>query len=128
MGNILYIRVSASTYNEDDVKKHFPLLHKLAWRDDDRYIPASQRYGVLELIATVQDVLDFAQIDIEVKNFLMADWKTLCEMKKELEQYVLEWKPHKASELTYTIEEKLAEIEKNLQADKYIKTKILKGE
>ncbi len=128
MGNILYIRASASTYNEDDVKKHFPLLHSLAWRENDAYIPAAQRYGLLELIATVKDVLEFTKIDEELKALLWDEWQVLCEMKKELEQCVLDWNLHKANEITYILEEKLAELEKILQAEKNIKNKILKGE
>ncbi len=128
MGNILYIRLNASTYNEEDVKKFFPCLHALAWHKDDKYIRASQSYGVLELISSLQDVLEFGNIKEEIKSIIADDWLVLCEMKKELEQDVLNWEPHKANELTYKIEEMLKAVEKNLQENKERKKLILKGE
>ncbi len=128
MGNILYVRVSASTFKEEDVKKYYPCLHALAWNKEDKYIPASQRYGLLELIATIKDVLDFTPLDAEIKGIIEKDWPLIVDAKEELNQEILDWQAHKANELTFKIEEMLTQVEKNLQADKKIKQNILKGE
>lgn len=112
MGKFLFVRVSVSTYDENEVKKNFPSLSNLAWSENDMYIPASQRFGILELIQSLSDSLEFAQWTNEKKEILENGIKTLFDLKQKLEKDVLEWKPQEANEITFLIEEELTELEK----------------
>ncbi len=118
MGKILLIRVNAVTHNEDDVKKYYPSLFNLAWNEKDKYIPASQRYGVLELITTLNESLQYANWSEETKELLQIDISHLAELKDNLQKLILDWKPAEANTLSFTIEEMLESLESKVKAGK----------
>ncbi len=111
MGKILTIRVSVTTYDEQDVIKAFPHLCALAWHKDDKHIPASQVYGVLELIESLHQALQFAPWTEEAKNILGNDIKKIYLKKEELDNLILTRQIKEADALIYTIEESLQELE-----------------
>ncbi len=112
MGKFLFIRVSVLDYDAKETKKNFPHLSQLAWSDDDKYIPASQSFGLLSLITSLSESLEFAKWTDEQKKLLADDIKELVALKGQVEKDVLDWKPQDANKLTFTIEEKLEELEK----------------
>ena len=115
MGNILYVRLTVNTFDEKEVKKNFPSLYGLAWNEKDRYIPASQKFGLLELIDSLKDALDYADwIETDTKEIIYDDVLSLVQMKKDLQELILEWKVKEAHDLTYAIEDLFYSIEKKL--------------
>lgn len=118
MGNILLVKVTATTFDEKEVKKRYPKLSALVWNEKDKYIPASQYYGILDLITSLEQSLQYASWEEEVKSLLSSPIQELSKMKKELDKLILDWKPKEANPLTYSIEEKLDELEKIIKSEK----------
>ncbi len=112
MGKVLQVRVWASTYDEDEVRGAWPLLHKLAWPDDNAVYVAKK--GVLELIDTLVDAHRFADWSADVKALTADGLATLASLRRELDEALAEWNPTRANRLTDQIEDALTAIEKVL--------------
>ncbi len=118
MGKILTIRISLNTYDENDLIKFYPTLYTLAWPKDDKHIPRSQIFGVVELIDTLEQASQFANWTDEIKISLNQEIKKIFLLKEKLLKLILARQINEADALTYTIEESLQELE--------IKAKLLK--
>ncbi|GFM33447.1 hypothetical protein LN040_00465 [Desulfovibrio subterraneus] len=112
MGKVLQVRVWATTYDEDDVLREWPRLHRLAWPDDDAVYVAKQ--GVVELIDTLVDAHRFADWSDEVKELTGERLQQLAGLRKELDEALADWDPARANKLTDAIEDALSGLEKVL--------------
>ncbi len=117
MGDILLIRVSVSTYDESDVKKRYPLLSRMVWPVQDKFIPAAQQFGLLELITTLSESLEFAKWSDKTKDLLRPHVLELVDRQKKLNEYILSWQPKEANALSFEIEENLDRIEKLIKTE-----------
>ncbi len=118
MGKILVVRVSASTYDDADVKKRYPLLYQFAWPVNDDYIPAAQRFGIMELITTLDEAIDFADWPQNVKTVLAPFIEEISHLQKTMQELILAWQPKEADAISYQIEEKLDELEAYIKKEK----------
>ena len=59
MGRILQIRVSAWTYDEEEVLQAWPKLCALVWSQLDQWGPAGMKRGVTELAGYLPDALRY---------------------------------------------------------------------
>ncbi len=121
MGKLLYIRVNASTYDETKVRKEFPTLCELVWNEKDSYIPAAQFFGVLELIATLHEALEYANFPQELVNLLKNEVQELVILKENLSKAITSWEVREADKITYDIEEKLQVLEAKANKEKILK-------
>jgi len=112
MARLLQIRVTARTYNPEDLERTLPRLSALAWpqRPEVAGPPREQR-GVLELVETLHDRLRFAIDDAEVKKNLGPGMDEAARLKTVLEAALGDWKPGEAQRLAQQLEDKLAELE-----------------
>lgn len=109
MGRVLQVRVWATTYDEDDVQKAWPRLHKLAWPDNNAVYVAKQ--GVLEMIDTLVDAHRFADWSADVKARTDEGLQKVARLKLQLEQALADWDPALANRLTDQMEDELSGIE-----------------
>ncbi len=121
MGKLLYIQINASTYDEKKVRKTLPILCEIAWSEKDKYIPASQSFGIIELITTLNEALEFANLAQEVVELLVDDVALLMEEKARLSKAIISREVHEADAITYSIEEKLIELENKAKSKKILK-------
>ncbi|UZP67864.1 hypothetical protein N1030_02495 [Desulfovibrio mangrovi] len=112
MGKVLQVRVWATTYDEDDVLREWPRLHRLAWPEEDSVYVAKQ--GVLELIDTLVDAHRFADWSAEVKDVTAEGLQRLDKLRQELDAALADWDPARANKLTDQMEDVLTGIEKVL--------------
>lgn len=110
MGRVLQVRVSASTYNPDDVRKNWPRCHARAWPQGEPVFEPHQ--GVLQLIDALEDALRLADWDDYVRDLVSEPVAKLAAMKDELEEALAEWDPRRANRLTDDIEDLLSVLEK----------------
>ncbi len=118
MGDLLVVRVNATTFEDDAVKKRYPSLHKLAWPEHDNYIPASQRFGIIELIKTLEEAVEYALWSDKTKNLLSPLIGEISSLQKIFQKHILSWEPKEANTLSFQIEEKLDELEKLVNKEK----------
>lgn len=108
MGKLLQIRVSAWTYNEDDVKETWEGLSALAWRQPAR--PGEKR-GVLELATALENGLAFAEWPKDVADRLRPGIARIGEIRIRLEQALADWNPREANRLSDVLEDELSLLE-----------------
>ncbi len=120
MGNLLVVRVSSTTFDESDVKKRYPLLFNLAWPENDSHIPASQRFGIIELIITLQEALEYALWKDETKHLLQDFIDEISSLQKIFQKHILSWEPKEANTLSFQIEEKLDLLEAFVKKEKIL--------
>lgn len=111
MGDVLQIRVSASTYDERDVTRRWPRATTLAWGDRE---PVGPR-GVLELVETLADVIEFADVPFtdDAARSNVSDALALTTRKKQqLEAHLADWQASEANAASYALEEALDDVEK----------------
>ncbi len=110
MGKILQIRVSAGTYNADDVYKAWPRLSKLAW-GDKRYAE-NQSVGVRELGEKLEDLWKFgSEWSDDTKNIIGKAVPNLQELESRLESALADRQADKADKISHEIEDALDELE-----------------
>ncbi len=107
MGKILQIRVSASTFNPDQVPKRWPSLYKLAWADQ----PPGPERGVMELAATLADKQRLGMLPQDAA-FLKPDIERAEALAQSLEAALGDWQAAKANEISDRLEDHLDELEK----------------
>ncbi len=117
MGDLLIVRVNATTFEEKGLKKRYPLLTKLAWPPSDSFIPAHQQYGVAELITTLDEAMQYADWNLSTKKLLADSIEKVVRLLKEFQGHILSWEPKEANTLSFTIEEALDEMEKLLDKE-----------
>lgn len=115
MGHVLQVRVYAYTYDEDDVRKAWPKLWKLAFEE---HVPGflHEQKGVLELIRALDEVVRYhAQTLADpVRRYLETDLPTLNARVETLAECLADWRPREANAATDAIEDGLGELEKKL--------------
>ena len=112
MGRILQIRVSAWTYDEDEVLQAWPKLCALVWSQLDQWGPAGMKRGVTELAGYLPDTLRFSDLPEEVKKALRPGAKKVADILEEMRKALADWDPRKANTLSDALEEALFELEK----------------
>ena len=112
MGRILQIRVSAWTYDEDEVLQAWPKLCALVWSQLDSWGPANMKHGVTELAGYLPDALRFSDLPEDVKKSLRPGVQKVADVLEEMRQALADWDPRKANRLSDSLEEALFELEK----------------
>lgn len=127
MGNILQIRVMAYTFRPEDVVKAWPKLSMLAFGSEyvqeaeNNNLPLNplMQEGVLKLIDTLyQGVTYGTWVVVPLEDIkerveaLTPGVNHLMELKKELENYLANWQPKEANQITIKIEDALTDLEK----------------
>ena len=112
MGRILQIRVSAWTYDEDEVLQAWPKLCALVWSQLDQWGPAGMKRGVTELAGYLPDALRFSELPDDVKRALLPGVKNVAAILEEMRKALADWEPRRANALSDALEEALFELEK----------------
>ncbi|WP_319584022.1 hypothetical protein [uncultured Pseudodesulfovibrio sp.] len=107
MGRLLQVRVSAWTYSEDEVRKAWPSLWKLAWQDSD----AIPKKGVMELADAVFDAVRAGLIPDDQVKALKADAEKADKLRQDLEKALGDWQASEADKLTYALEDTMDALE-----------------
>ncbi len=123
MGRILFIRVSAATYDERAVQKVWPKLCALVWpdvfaggagspADSVRKVMGSPVRGVLELVDTLVEHLRFGDLTNDQKSALAPFADTLASQRERLDVALGNRDVSAAHALTNSIEDALDDAEK----------------
>lgn len=132
MGRILSIRLSASTYNTDDVFRAWPHLCSLAWPGRGELVGAAwrpssvsgalappiavneARFGVLDLVRDLMEEFRFGDWDDETKKLLESGMDDLHAAETALVNALADWQPQSANRATDDIEDALDKLERVL--------------
>lgn len=118
MGDILFIRVSAVTFDEKDVLKRWPALYAAVWPDAGaggmlspaqivrKYVPAPGK-GVLELVREFGEYVRFGDMTQARRKQLAEPAELLEALLRELEEALGNRNVPVAHALTLRIEEGL---------------------
>lgn len=112
MGKILQIRVSAWTYDEDDVPRAWPRICAAVWPEQEKWAPVGGRHGVMELAAALPDVVRFGAWPDELKTRTADAVRAVEKVRTGLEQALADWKPEEANRFSDALEEALTALEK----------------
>ena len=112
MGRILQIRVSAWTYDEDEVVQAWPKLCALVWSQLDKWGPANMKRGVTELAGYLPDALRFSDIPDVQKKALRPGVEKVASTLGAMRAALADWDPRRANQLSDALEEALFELEK----------------
>ncbi len=124
MSKLLFIRVIAVTYREEDVPKTWPALYALAYPDEGFTIAGknknsqpdpTENRGVLELAARLEDLFQFGELENAQRNALETGLPPVRTAVAALEAALAERNAQTAFQLTDTIEEALSLLEKTVQ-------------
>jgi hypothetical protein len=114
MGRVLQIRISAYTYNPDDVYQTWPRLSKLAW--GEKGLATGKSIGVRELATTLEDIAKYgSEWPEDVKKTINDASSRLRALDDALEAALADRRPDKADALSYELEEALGELESSIQ-------------
>ncbi len=111
MGRVLQVRVSAYTYDEDDVRKAWPLLWNWAFEETRPGFPHEMK-GVLELVRALDDLYQFGDIPQTLRDVLEKDLPRAVRGVETLGRELADWNPRGANTATDAIEDSLNELEK----------------
>lgn len=126
MSRVLFIRVSAKTYDEADVPKSWPMLYAALWPDSSlagvdspaklarKLVPANDR-GVLELADGIVEYVHFGAIPAERAAGLKPGANTLEKLRRELDEALGNRDVARAQKLCDNIEEALDGLERALR-------------
>ena len=130
MGRVLTIRLSAVTYNEEDVFRSWPHLCGLAWPgkgqifsdgwkpDPASFAPPvtaeSVRRGVAELAAGLLEESRLGDWDKAVKSSLQPGLADLEKAVRQLETALADWQPQAANTASNALEDCLDALEEKL--------------
>ncbi len=109
MGEILQVRVSVETFTIEAARKRWPVLFGLA--DPDNTI---QELPIL--VDRLHDVLRFGDISQEHKHTLEAGMEAILNALHELQEQLAHRQPALADKASYTLEDELDNLEKNISA------------
>ena len=108
MGRILQIRVSAWTYDEDEVVQAWPRLCALVWPQLDQWGPAGMKRGVTELAG----YLLFSDVPEAQKKALRPGAEKVAAILADMRAALADWDPRRANQLSDALEEALFELER----------------
>ena len=111
MGKILQIRVSAWTYDEDEVLAAWPQLCAIVWPQLEQWGPVGMKHGVTELAGYLPDALRFSDLPDEVKKRLRPGSEKVAAVLEEMRSALASWDPRKANALSEALEEALTDLE-----------------
>ncbi|HDQ41112.1 MAG TPA: hypothetical protein ENN39_08825 [Desulfonatronum sp.] len=113
MGKVLQIRVSAETYDPQQVERHWPRLSRLAWGVNAT--AEGRVMGVRELIAAVNDLWKFGnEWSEEIRETVGRALPGLLDLDHRLEAALADRRPDQADALSYEIEDVLDGLEREL--------------
>lgn len=112
MGRILQIRVSAWTYDEDEVVEAWPRLCALVWSQLDKWGPANMKRGVTELAGYLLDALRFSDLPEDVKKALRPGAEKVAAILEDMRSALADWDPRRANQLSDALEDALFALEK----------------
>lgn len=127
MSRVLFIRVSAATYDEKDVPKTWPMLYSAVWPDPEldettspaklarKLIPAPQR-GALELVDGFVQYVRFGDIAEARRKALKTVADKLAELRQSLDDALGNRDVQKAQTLCTDIEKTLDSAENVLRS------------
>lgn len=116
MGRILQVRLSASTYDIEDVPKAWPSLCQTVW-PDDKAIKALQisgvagGRGVLDLVKALDVALEYEPWPEAKKQVLSPMLKAAKTAADKLSDALADWDPKAANKATDNLEATLDELE-----------------
>lgn len=132
MGRILSIRLSAVTFNTEDVFRAWPHLCFLAWPGKGdisggswkpKAVPATlvppvaaepPRYGVRELAHELLEEFRFGEWDAKLKDAAKDGMEALDKACEALDSALADWKPQIANTASDAIEDALDKLEREL--------------
>ena len=116
MGRYLQVRVSASTWKPEELEKAWPRLTALAWPHEAPVVaePGGAPRGVLELVDRLRDMAQFGDLPDEAAPVVAERLPALVEARDALGRALADWKPSEANDLSVTLEEGLAALDKAL--------------
>lgn len=114
MGRILQIRVTAWTYDEDEVNRAWPRLTALVWAERDRWVPAGARHGVLELAKALPDAARFGHWPESTRQALRDGIDKAYGLSIRLEAALADWQPSLANRLSDELEDALTSLEERV--------------
>ena len=112
MGRILQIRVSAWTYDEDEVTQAWPKLCALVWSQLDQWGPVGMKRGVTELAGYLPDALRFSDIPEDQKKLLRPGTEKVASVLEAMRSALADWDPRRANVLSSELEDALSELER----------------
>ena len=112
MGKILQIRVTAWTYDEDEVTRTWPRLTALVWPERDKWAAAGAKHGVLELAKALPDVARFGDWPEAARLALKGGIDQVYGLSVKLETALADWQPSVANSLSDELEDALTALEK----------------
>ncbi|MBZ4684502.1 MAG: hypothetical protein JG774_247 [Desulfomicrobiaceae bacterium] len=116
MGRTLTIRVQASTYSEDEVRRRWPRLWNLAFEEHQPAFPCPMR-GVLELVQALDDLRHFGRWDAgssDVAAVLQKGVPAAVAARRNLEDALSRWDVHAALAATDAVEDALDLLERQM--------------
>lgn len=111
MGKILQIRVSAWTYDEDEVTAAWPKLCALVWGELDRFGPVGMKHGVTELAQYLPDAVRFSNIDKNTRARLAPGVEKVTSHLLAMRSALESWDPRLANAISNNLEEALTNLE-----------------
>lgn len=140
MGKLLDIRVTAKTYNEEDVAKTWPGLVALAWpewssrlglKSIDKSLAGfsiqaspveaslgAKPHGVVELASALPDLLKFADLPDNIISAMQTPVKDVEDASSALAKALGDWNTKEALDITFKLEAALTKAEEALQKTK----------
>ena len=118
MGNVLFVRVSAVTYDEASMRKAWPGLYSLCFSEDNDRFFASGEKTVMDLVTALDNGVrysDMPKVHVEV---LQSHTPGLVQLKNALDKALSDHNVQKAKDLCNAIENALADAEKALHPGK----------
>ena len=100
MGKLLQIRVSAWSFDEDEVEKTWPALWKLVWGEGGDAIP---KKGVMELAQAVFDAVRAGLIPSDKADPLREKAEEAEDLRLKIETALGARDPKVADKLTYEL-------------------------
>lgn len=122
MPRILFIRVSASTYDEKDVPRTWPMLYAAVWPDKDlegvdspkklaRKLAPAREKGALELAEAFAEHARFGDMDAKARQALKDSAGRLEDIRKDLDAALGDRDVKKAEALCSALENALDDAE-----------------
>lgn len=111
MGRVLQIRVTAWTYDEDEVTRTWPRLTALVWPESEKWSPPGQRHGVMDLAKALPDAARFGDWPEAVRHALRDGVEETTLLAEKLEAALADWRPSEANALSDRLEEALTALE-----------------
>ena len=115
MGNILFIRVSAVTYDEASMRKAWPGLYALCFSEDNDWAFGAGEKTVMDLITALDNGVRYSDMDKVHVEVLQHHAPGLMELKNKLDMALANHDVPSAKELANAIENALGDAEKALR-------------